>query len=147
MNNIKNKVIREIWSLFILVVIVLTLKVTIFELYIVPTGSMEKTIMTGDFLIGSRFVYGLRTPNWIGIPYTDIGIIRLFSSEVDSEELVWHRDKENRKVEVLEGEGWQFQFNGSLPFELTEGRKFDIPEGMYHRVIKGKTKLVLKIKK
>ena len=82
-----------------------------------------------------------------GKPYTDIGIIRLFSSEVDSEELVWHRDKENRKVEVLEGEGLQFQFNGSLPFELTEGRKFDIPEGMYHRVIKGKTKLVLKIKK
>ena len=82
-----------------------------------------------------------------GKPYTDIGIIRLFSSEVDSEELVWHRDKENRKVEVLEGEGWQFQFNGSLPFELAEGRKFDIPEGMYHRVIKGKTKLVLKIKK
>ena len=82
-----------------------------------------------------------------GKRYTDIGIIRLFSSEVDSEELVWHRDKENRKVEVLEGEGWQFQFNGSLPFELTEGRKFDIPEGMYHRVIKGKTKLVLKIKK
>jgi len=29
--------------------------------------------MTGDFLIGSRFVYGLRTPEWIGIPYTDIG--------------------------------------------------------------------------
>ncbi len=82
-----------------------------------------------------------------GKPYTDIGIIRLFSSEVDSEELVWHRDKENRKVEVIEGEGWQFQFNGSLPFELTEGRKFDIPEGMYHRVIKGKTNLVLKIKK
>ena len=82
-----------------------------------------------------------------GKPYTDIGIIRLFSSEVDSEELVWHRDKENRKVEVLEGEGWQFQFNGSLPFELTEGRKFSIPKDMYHRVIKGKTKLVLKIKK
>ena len=24
-------------------------------------------------MIGSRFVYGLRTPEWIGIPYTDIG--------------------------------------------------------------------------
>ena len=34
---------------------------------------MEKTIMTGDFLIGSRFVYGMRTPTWIGIPYTDFG--------------------------------------------------------------------------
>ena len=29
--------------------------------------------MTGDFLVGSRFVYGMRTPDWIGIPYTDIG--------------------------------------------------------------------------
>ena len=82
-----------------------------------------------------------------GKPYTDIGIIRLFSSEVDSEELVWHRDNEDRKVEVMEGEGWQFQFNGSLPFELTEGRKFKIDKDMYHRVIKGKTNLVLKIKK
>ena len=82
-----------------------------------------------------------------GKPYKDVGVIRIFSSEVDSEDLVWHRDLQNRKITVLEGEGWQFQFNGSLPFELTEGRKFNIPEGMYHRVIKGKTKLVLKIKK
>ena len=29
--------------------------------------------MTGDFLIGSRYVYGMRTPDWLGIPYTDIG--------------------------------------------------------------------------
>jgi len=47
----------------------------------------------------------------------------------------------------MEGEGWQFQFNGSLPFELTEGRKFKIHKDMYHRIIKGKTNLVLKIKK
>ena len=29
--------------------------------------------MTGDFLAGNRFVYGMRTPEWIGIPYTDFG--------------------------------------------------------------------------
>ena len=73
MNSKISRAINEIRSLFILVVIVLTLKVTIFELYIVPTGSMENTIMTGDFLAGNRFVYGMRTPEWIGIPYTDIG--------------------------------------------------------------------------
>ena len=82
-----------------------------------------------------------------GKPYKDVGVIRIFSSEVDSEDLVWHRDLQNRKITVLEGEGWQFQFNGSLPFELTEGRIFEIPKGMYHRIIKGKTNLVLKIKK
>ena len=73
MNSKLSKILEEIRSLFILIVIVLTLKVTIFELYIVPTGSMENTIMTGDFLAGNRFVYGMRTPQWIGIPYTDYG--------------------------------------------------------------------------
>ena len=34
-----------------------------------------------------------------GRPYTDVGVIRIFSGEVDVEELVWHRDKEDRKVE------------------------------------------------
>ena len=82
-----------------------------------------------------------------GKPYRDVGIIRIFSSKVLSEELVWHRDKEDRKITVLEGEGWQFQFNGELPFELKEKMIFKIPEGMYHRLIKGKTDLVLKIKK
>ena len=73
MNSKLSKILEEVRSLFILIVIVLTLKVTIFELYIVPTGSMENTIMTGDFLAGNRFVYGMRTPEWIGIPYTDYG--------------------------------------------------------------------------
>jgi len=67
------KVIHELKTLFILISIVLLMKVTLFELYIVPTGSMENTIMTGDFLVGNRLIYGLRTPDWIGIPYTDIG--------------------------------------------------------------------------
>ena len=69
----KNRVLAEIRAIIIIVIIVLTIKVTLVEAYIVPTGSMENTIMTGDFLIGSRFVYGMRTPDWIGIPYTDIG--------------------------------------------------------------------------
>ncbi|NOZ75298.1 MAG: signal peptidase I [FCB group bacterium] len=67
------KIIYEIRSLATIIIIALLLKVTIVEAYIVPTGSMENTIMTGDFLIGNRFVYGLRTPDWIGVPYTDMG--------------------------------------------------------------------------
>jgi len=69
----KRKVISETKSIVFIVLTVLLVKVTVLEAYIVPTGSMENTIMTGDFLIGSRFVYGMRTPDWIGIPYTDIG--------------------------------------------------------------------------
>jgi len=43
------------------------------EIYVVPTGSMEDTILTGDMLIGNKFIYGMRTPIWIGIPYTRLG--------------------------------------------------------------------------
>ena len=64
----------EVIAIINIILTVLLIKVTILEAYIVPTGSMEKTIMTGDFLIGSRYVYGIRTPDWLGIPYTDIGI-------------------------------------------------------------------------
>ncbi|MBT4144345.1 MAG: signal peptidase I, partial [Candidatus Marinimicrobia bacterium] len=69
----KQKIINEVKAIGIIVTVALLIKVTVLEAYIVPTGSMENTIMTGDFLIGSRFVYGMRTPDWIGIPYTDKG--------------------------------------------------------------------------
>ena len=67
MNNRIKKSVTELKSLFLLIIIILTIKVTIFEMYIVPTGSMENTIMTGDFLVGNRFVYGMRSPDRIGI--------------------------------------------------------------------------------
>ena len=59
--------------LFLLIVIAFTVKSTLIEIYVVPTGSMENEILVGDLLIGNKFTYGMRTPNWIGIPYTRIG--------------------------------------------------------------------------
>ncbi len=64
---------HETRVLITLIVILFTVKATLVEVYIVPTGSMEDTILTGDMLIGNKFVYGMRTPTWIGIPYTRIG--------------------------------------------------------------------------
>ena len=49
-------IIKEIKSLFVLILAVLFLKETVVELYIVPTGSMEKNILRGDMLIGSRYI-------------------------------------------------------------------------------------------
>jgi signal peptidase I len=69
----KSKIFSELKAIIWIILSVLLIKVTVLEAYIVPTGSMENTIMTGDFLIGSRFVYGMRTPDWLGIPYTDVG--------------------------------------------------------------------------
>ena len=74
-------------------------------------------------------------------PYTqDIKgnvIIREFSDDVDSQELVWHRDKKDRKVRVLESNGWLIQFDEEMPIQLEENKEYFVPKNVFHRVIKG----------
>ncbi len=72
-------------------------------------------------------------------------IVRTFDENVDTHELVWHRDKRNRIVEIVNGTGWKFQMDNKVPIELKEGMKLEIPKETYHRVIKGDTPLTLKI--
>ena len=62
--------------------------------------------------------------------------LRTFSLDVDDGELKWHRDRENRLVEVIEGGDWYLQMDDELPKKLVVGEKYYIPEGVYHRVIK-----------
>lgn len=71
--------------------------------------------------------------------------VRLFTESIDNHELKWHRDREDRLVEVIEGEGWQLQFDDELPFNLEKGMSVIIPEGVYHRVIKGSGNLKVSI--
>ena len=65
---------ESIKSFIMLVAGVILLKWFVVEAYMIPTGSMENTLKTGDFLLVNKFVWGVRTPDWIGIPYTDLGI-------------------------------------------------------------------------
>ncbi len=69
-----NKIISEVKSLLALILIVLLLKETVIELYIVPTTSMERNILKGDMLVGSRFAYGMKVPQKIWVPFTAISI-------------------------------------------------------------------------
>ena len=80
-------------------------------------------------------------------PYFDNGDIRTFDVDESQDEYVWHRDKEDREVEVLSGDGWQLQIDGCLPFLLAQGLKFNIPKMTYHRLIKGINRLEVKITK
>ena len=48
------------------------LRTFFFGAYRIPTPSMEKTLLTGDFLIVTKLAYGPRTPMTLSIPFTDI---------------------------------------------------------------------------
>jgi hypothetical protein len=82
-----------------------------------------------------------------GRPYTEEekGIYRFreFDQNISEEELVWHRDEEDRIVEAVEPTDWLFQFDNELPQPITW---IFIPKGVYHRVIKGSGTLKIKIK-
>jgi len=77
--------------------------------------------------------------------YSNKGNLRTFSKDVDPLSLVWHSDKEDRTIVVIEGEGWSIQKDNQLPLELTEGDHIFIREGEVHRVHKGTTNLRIKI--
>jgi len=71
--------------------------------------------------------------------------IREFSSDVDTHELEWHIDREDRTVEVIENNNWHFQLDNNLPQLLKE--TIFIPKETYHRVIKGTGNLKVRITK
>jgi len=83
-------------------------------------------------------------------PYTDNTKgkvkIRTFESNIESDELVWHRDRADRVITILEGDGWMFQMDNAVPYELKEGDVLKISKMEYHRIYKaGDTNLVLEI--
>jgi len=86
-------------------------------------------------------------------PYVDLETtkeytIREFSQNIDPTELLWHRDGEDRTIEILEcGEGWKFQFEDELPLEIKTDFSIFIPRHEWHRIIKGQGKLKIKIYK
>jgi hypothetical protein len=83
-------------------------------------------------------------------PYTETQLsesvfVRTFSANTHWSEFKWHWDEEDRIVEPLNENDWQFQFDNELPIKIYTQIK--IPAGLIHRVIPGTTDLVIKITK
>jgi hypothetical protein len=83
-------------------------------------------------------------------PYTESHVsenivIRTFHPDMPEDELKWHWDEETRIVTPLNMNDWQFQFDNELPIPLD--KEINIPAGVIHRVIRGNTKLIVKIEK
>jgi hypothetical protein len=58
-------------------------------------------------------------------PYTDLlvtseYIIREFDENIDPIELMWHRDDENRTVEIIGETDWMLQMDNNLPTSLNK---------------------------
>ncbi len=66
--------VRE-WVELVVTVLVMVffIRLAVVEAFRIPTGSMEDTLLVGDFLLVNKFVYGVRSPDWIGIPFTTVG--------------------------------------------------------------------------
>jgi hypothetical protein len=71
--------------------------------------------------------------------------LREFEESVDVDDLEWHRDREDRIVEIIGETDWQLQIDNELPKVMT-GKLF-IPKEIWHRVIKGTGELKVKITK
>lgn len=73
--------------------------------------------------------------------------LRYFDHNVISEELVWHQDREDRIIEVIQSNDWYFQRDEEVPFKLVEGMRFSIKKLDYHRLLRGKNDLIIKVTK
>ena len=73
-------------------------------------------------------------------------ILREFNEKLNSNDLIWHQDKYDRVVEVIEDGGWSLQLQEGLPFRMISGQNYFIPSKTWHRIIKGVGPLKIKIK-
>ena len=79
---------------------------------------------------------------------TYILVQRNFMSNLDEEELVWHRDKEDREISIVEGDGWYIQMDNELPKLMQKESIFKIPKETWHRIInKNGTNLIVNVRK
>jgi hypothetical protein len=72
---------------------------------------------------------------------------RKIYSKGNSSELEWHRDRENRTIEVLSGSDWELQMDNELPKKLEIGSEYHIEKNTFHRVFSGKDDLLINIEK
>lgn len=68
----KSKLREWAEALVFALVVMLIVRTFLFDLFRIPTPSMEKSLLVGDYLFVSKLHYGTRTPITFGVPFTQI---------------------------------------------------------------------------
>ena len=59
----KNKIIEWLESIFFAIIAATLIHIFLIQPYVIPTSSLEGTLIRGDFLFVSKFNYGSNVPN------------------------------------------------------------------------------------
>ena len=89
-------------------------------------------------------------PQLSGKPYTEFkdkegDVTRLFYERVNPQKLKWHMDDEDRIIQALHKNNWQFQLEDQLPVPLN--KPIFIERHQWHSLIKGDGSLMIKVTK
>ncbi|MFQ5568877.1 MAG: signal peptidase I [Rhodothermales bacterium] len=68
----KSKLREWVEALVFAVVVMLIVRTLFFDLFRIPTPSMEKNLLVGDYLFVSKLHYGTRLPMGLCVPFTDL---------------------------------------------------------------------------
>ena len=63
---------------------------------------------------------------------------RLFDKNLNDSDLYWHKDKEDREIILLKGEGWYIQKDNSIPVLIEKNKLYFIDKNVWHRLINRK---------
>lgn len=86
----QTKVVEWIDALIFAVIAATLIRMFLFEAYTIPTSSMEKSMMVGDYLFVSKVAYGPKLPNTpLSIPFTHHTLPLTASTKAYSEWIKW----------------------------------------------------------
>ncbi len=98
-------------ALIFALVVMLIVRTFLFDLFRIPTPSMENSLLTGDYLFVSKLHYGTRTPVTLGVPFTKLFVegVRLphtrlpgFTKVKRGDAVVFNYPPENKPVDRKE---------------------------------------------
>lgn len=65
----KGKIRENLEALFIAILLALFIRAFVVQAFKIPSGSMQNTLLIGDYILVNKFIYGVK------IPFTDVTVI------------------------------------------------------------------------